>query len=472
MLDNPECVSRPVEDSDMATEGSPPVSAGSPHVSDANPPQCTRPDPLKRFRNCEPKALSVALLMLGLIVFALEVRYINAVPSKVIQSGSPFLVAVLFVVTGTLVLLGDQKPRQILLKACLVCAIVTMVTSAIELVMYLVDISEHRKMSLLCLVGEDTQRCYHLLGKQRLLYVNVPIFYLLTLSGMMLCIIVSISLYHLLRLWEPQMDQLLRSSSPPPSRDPEGATLISPEPEQEDAEPTADRGTGDRETPKSRAGKRTLLVHKFLEGQPKVLGVIHVVLGLTIPLLTLETLSTNPWEMVKVGFNAWLTVQCVATGTVSILAENRPTVNMVRPLPNDGYGVGTPSPRVRRGNAVTTGKERERRAHRYRVGTPSPQVRSGNAERTGTERERRARGYGVGTPSPWVRSGNAEPTGTEWERRAHRYGVGTPSPQVRSGNAEPVGTEWERRAHRYGVGTLSPQVRSGNAEPTGTEWER
>ncbi|XP_060709462.1 high affinity immunoglobulin epsilon receptor subunit beta-like isoform X2 [Hemiscyllium ocellatum] len=249
----------------MATEGSPPGSPSSPHVSDANAAQCTMPDPIKRFRNCEPKALGVALLMLGLIVFSLEIRCLNLVPSKVIQSGSPFLVAVLFVLTGTLVLLGDQKPRQGLLRACLASAIVTMVVSAIELVVYLVDISEHRKRSLLCLVGEDTQRCYHLLGKQRVLYVNVPIFYLLTLSGLVLCIIVSTRVYQLVRLGDPEMEQ-----------------------------------------------------------------VIHVVLGLTIPLLTLETLSINAWEMVKVGVNAWLTLQCVATGTVSILAENRPTVNMIR----------------------------------------------------------------------------------------------------------------------------------------------
>ncbi|XP_060709461.1 uncharacterized protein LOC132834546 isoform X1 [Hemiscyllium ocellatum] len=311
----------------MATEGSPPGSPSSPHVSDANAAQCTMPDPIKRFRNCEPKALGVALLMLGLIVFSLEIRCLNLVPSKVIQSGSPFLVAVLFVLTGTLVLLGDQKPRQGLLRACLASAIVTMVVSAIELVVYLVDISEHRKRSLLCLVGEDTQRCYHLLGKQRVLYVNVPIFYLLTLSGLVLCIIVSTRVYQLVRLGDPEMEQLLRSCPP---GDPEGASLVSPEPDQEHTEPAAHRGTGGRETPKSRAGKRTLLVHKFLEGHPKALGVIHVVLGLTIPLLTLETLSINAWEMVKVGVNAWLTLQCVATGTVSILAENRPTVNMIR----------------------------------------------------------------------------------------------------------------------------------------------
>ncbi|XP_059498778.1 uncharacterized protein LOC125449630 isoform X2 [Stegostoma tigrinum] len=304
--------------------------AESSHLSDASSAQGTTPDPIKRFRSSEPKAVGVVLLMLGLIIFTLEVRHINGVPSSVIQTGASFIIAVLFVVTGSITYIGDEKPHQVLLRACLACAVLSVLVSTIELILYLVDLSKYRTLPFNCLVEEDFSRCYHLQSKQKMLYVYVPIFYLLTLGGTVLCIIVSISVYEVLRSWKPGMGQLLRLSPP---LDVEGATLISPEPEHvptEHPEPTPTRGTRDPRKSTSRAGKRPPMVQKFLEGKPKILGVIHLILGLTIPLLLLGSISDNPWEILKVGFNAWLTVQCIITGVVSIAAEDRPTVNMIR----------------------------------------------------------------------------------------------------------------------------------------------
>ncbi|XP_059498783.1 uncharacterized protein LOC125449630 isoform X6 [Stegostoma tigrinum] len=239
--------------------------AESSHLSDASSAQGTTPDPIKRFRSSEPKAVGVVLLMLGLIIFTLEVRHINGVPSSVIQTGASFIIAVLFVVTGSITYIGDEKPHQVLLRACLACAVLSVLVSTIELILYLVDLSKYRTLPFNCLVEEDFSRCYHLQSKQKMLYVYVPIFYLLTLGGTVLCIIVSISVYEVLRSWKPGMGQ-----------------------------------------------------------------VIHLILGLTIPLLLLGSISDNPWEILKVGFNAWLTVQCIITGVVSIAAEDRPTVNMIR----------------------------------------------------------------------------------------------------------------------------------------------
>ncbi|XP_048476702.1 uncharacterized protein LOC109938782 [Rhincodon typus] len=259
----------------MATAVTTSGLAESSHLSDASSAQGKMPDPIKRFRSSEPKAVGVALLMLGLIIFTLEVRYIYSVPSRVIQTGASFLIAVLFVVTGSIVYIGDEKPHQVLLRACLACAVLSVLISAIELILYLVDLSEHRKLPVNCLVGEDYSRCYHLLNKQKMLYVYVPIFYLLTLSGTVLCIIISISVYEVLRSWKPEMGQSLLLSPP---LDVEGATLISPEPDHvptEHPEPMPTRGTRDPRKSKSGAGKRPLMVEKFLEGKPKILGIIH-----------------------------------------------------------------------------------------------------------------------------------------------------------------------------------------------------
>ncbi|XP_067834443.1 membrane-spanning 4-domains subfamily A member 15-like [Heptranchias perlo] len=70
------------------------------------------PDPLQTFRNRELKALGVALVMLGIIQCGMGIPPFLAIPLDFSQSGIPFIIAILFLVSGSLAIVSEKDPQK------------------------------------------------------------------------------------------------------------------------------------------------------------------------------------------------------------------------------------------------------------------------------------------------------------------------------------------------------------------------
>ncbi|GCB82674.1 hypothetical protein scyTo_0022051, partial [Scyliorhinus torazame] len=58
--------------------------------------------------------------------------------------------------------------------------------------------------------------------------------------------------------------------------------------------------------------------------------VVHIVLGLCVIMAAFGILLPNTWELIRLSFVWWFTVQCIIAGVLSIVAEEKPTINMIR----------------------------------------------------------------------------------------------------------------------------------------------
>ncbi|XP_078087572.1 uncharacterized protein LOC144505327 [Mustelus asterias] len=313
----------------MATPGTLAGGSGTPQPTAPHSAHSNLPDPLQRYRSWEPKSMGVALLVLAIILFALEVAAFWTISSTVISSGTPFYTALLLGVCGLLVILGENRPRRVMFKAALVCTLLGSVLTAIQLIIHLVDLDQFKKEKVYCSRTIYDPACFQLADKQRLMWKFVPVFYLVTLSGMMLCIVLSISLYKVVQTWKPEINQPVLTAPFVPegtaftSVDLANVPLV-------ESQQVPGSGLQGHSAPSARGGKRSLLVEKFLEGQPKLLGIVHIVLGLNVPIVTIIFITPIQEEFVNLGFVCWLTVQSVIAGTMSIVAEDRPTINMIR----------------------------------------------------------------------------------------------------------------------------------------------
>ncbi|XP_067915909.1 high affinity immunoglobulin epsilon receptor subunit beta-like isoform X2 [Heterodontus francisci] len=235
---------------------------------------------------------------------------------------------VLLGISGVLAIVSEGKPRKVPLKACLACTLLSAVITGIQLIVYLVDLNKFKRHKFYCPLNEIDRQCFRLAEKERTLFAFVPAFYLLTLCGMILCIVLSISLCEFLHSWKPELNQPVVAPVPP---DAEGAALISRDVPPEEPRQTPATGPRDQRRPKDvTPGKRSLLLLKFLEVQPKLLGVVHLVLGLCMITITVAYLVSQMRDPIRLGFIWWLEVQCLVSGVLSIVAEDRPTINMIR----------------------------------------------------------------------------------------------------------------------------------------------
>lgn len=308
----------------MATPGTLAGESGTPQPTDSHSAHGYLPDPLQQYRSSEPKAMGVALLILAIILFVLEGAAFWIVSSMVISSGTPFYTALLLGVCGLLVILGENRPRRAMFKAALACALLGSVLTAVQLIIHLVDLDKFKEEKFYCSTMIYDPTCFHQAHKQRLMLQFVPIFYLLTLSGMMLCIVLSMSLYKVLQTWKPETNQPFI---------PEGTAFTSVDLARVpilESQQVPGSGLQGHSTPSARGWKRSLLVEKFLECQPKLLGIVHIVLGLNVPIVTMIIVTPIQEGLINLGFVWWLTVQSVIAGTISIVAEDRPTVHMIR----------------------------------------------------------------------------------------------------------------------------------------------
>ncbi|XP_038657087.1 uncharacterized protein LOC119968060 [Scyliorhinus canicula] len=312
----------------MASPRTPAGGSGNSQPAVSSAVHSKMPDPLQIYRAWEPKSMGVALMMFGIILFVLELALFGLIKSMVMNTGTPFYTAVLFGISGFLAIISENQPRKVLLKVCLLCSLLGAVIAAIQLIVYLVDLAKLKRHRMFCSSLQHNMNCIQRAESEKLLVIYIPVFYLLTLAGMMLCSVLSISLYHLLQTWKAAINQPVLS---PARLDPEGAALMSVEggsaPEVASQQIPA-AGSQDRRRPK--AGKQSVLVEKFLDAQPKVLGVVHIVLGFAVIMAAFGVLLLNIWEVVRLGFVWWFTVQCIISGVLSIVAEDRPTVNMIR----------------------------------------------------------------------------------------------------------------------------------------------
>uniref|UniRef100_UPI00398F3ADC uncharacterized protein n=1 Tax=Pristiophorus japonicus TaxID=55135 RepID=UPI00398F3ADC len=291
------------------------------------------PDALQTFRSSEPKALGVALIMLGIILGVTAVPLVKSLTPVVTGTGAPLYAAVLLSISGSLAIVSEKNPRRVLLKVCLACTVLSAMVTGVQLIIYLVDLNNYKMGIFHCSSSQYDKKCFDIAMQQRTLFRFVPAFYLLTLFGMMLCIILSINLCDVIHSWNPELDQPVATVMSTPS-DAEGAALISGEQgnvPMEEPQPIPAPGPRDhRPTKPVGSGKSSLLVQKFLEGQPKMLGVVHIVLALGLIIVTMPSLVMHFDEEISLGLLWWIVLQCIGSGVLSIAAEERPTINMIR----------------------------------------------------------------------------------------------------------------------------------------------
>ncbi|XP_072354175.1 uncharacterized protein [Scyliorhinus torazame] len=286
----------------MASPGTPAGGSANPQPAASSAVHSKMPDALQRYRAWEPKSMGVALVLLGIILFVLELTLFWLINSMVIKTGTPFYTAVLLGISGFLAIISENQPRKVLLKVCLACSLLGVVITAIQLIIYLLDLAKMNRINLYCNPMGYKLKCYQRADKEKLLVAYIPVFYLLTLGGMMLCGVLSFSLYDVLQTWKAEINQPVLS---PARLDPEGAALMSveggPVPEVEAQQIPA-------------AGRQ----------------VVHIVLGLCVIMAAFGILLPNTWELIRLSFVWWFTVQCIIAGVLSIVAEEKPTINMIR----------------------------------------------------------------------------------------------------------------------------------------------
>uniref|UniRef100_UPI00398E3E29 membrane-spanning 4-domains subfamily A member 4A-like n=1 Tax=Pristiophorus japonicus TaxID=55135 RepID=UPI00398E3E29 len=78
------------------------------------------------------------------------------------------------------------------------------------------------------------------------------------------------------------------------------------------------------------SGKRSLLVQKFVEGEPKILGIVLLVLGLSFLACNVPMYLTKATISGRSGAGWWSGALCIISGVLSIVAEVQPTVKMLR----------------------------------------------------------------------------------------------------------------------------------------------
>uniref|UniRef100_UPI00398E909A membrane-spanning 4-domains subfamily A member 15-like n=1 Tax=Pristiophorus japonicus TaxID=55135 RepID=UPI00398E909A len=97
--------------------------------------------PLQKFLNGEPKALGVTLIMLGIIQFGFGVPLRMAKVSEITGLGTPWWLAVLFIVSGALTIVCGQDPNKPRVTACLATNIINVIATGIAVFIFCVDLS-------------------------------------------------------------------------------------------------------------------------------------------------------------------------------------------------------------------------------------------------------------------------------------------------------------------------------------------
>ncbi|XP_069797006.1 uncharacterized protein [Narcine bancroftii] len=278
------------------------------------------PPALQKLRSRESKAMGVTLVMLGLLLLMALIPIVNVTPSTLVRSGMPIITALLFMLLGTLAILIEQQPRQCLVKVTEVTLALTAILGAVEMVVLLVDISRIRGVHTSCEIGLHFLMCYQRIMPQKVLMTTIPVVYLMILTGTFLCIALSIILHEFFQTWTPEMT----GSSPA-----------------EASQQLVETGTSPNEVPAPIEGvlqnqksvrppKTSMLVQKFLEIHPKILGVILLTTAHGIILLAMPDMVVARIEYGHLGVIWWTFVQCIISGIFSILAEGNPNIPMLR----------------------------------------------------------------------------------------------------------------------------------------------
>ncbi|XP_048382319.1 membrane-spanning 4-domains subfamily A member 15-like [Stegostoma tigrinum] len=140
---------------------------------------------LQKFLEGEPKALGVTQILNGLvqISFGIPLSVATDFHSKLL--GSPFVIGIMFIVSGALSIAAEKDPNIKLLRACLTWNVVSGFLAAAGGIIYVTDI-----LDILHCTGSYTQ-CTHARDFYIISYVTVAILLLFTLLQLTVCITVS-----------------------------------------------------------------------------------------------------------------------------------------------------------------------------------------------------------------------------------------------------------------------------------------
>ncbi|XP_078087571.1 membrane-spanning 4-domains subfamily A member 15-like isoform X2 [Mustelus asterias] len=103
----------------------------------ANPPTAYA----QKFLEGEPKALGVTKILIGLVQILFGIPLTISMSFHCVNPASPFLIGIVFILSGALSIAAEQKPQIKLLRACLATNIISSVLAVCGAITYVVDMS-------------------------------------------------------------------------------------------------------------------------------------------------------------------------------------------------------------------------------------------------------------------------------------------------------------------------------------------
>ncbi|GCB83131.1 hypothetical protein scyTo_0024050, partial [Scyliorhinus torazame] len=69
-------------------------------------------------------------------------------------------------ISGFLAIISENQPRKVLLKVCLACSLLGVVITAIQLIIYLLDLAKMNRINLYCNPMGYKLKCYQRADKE------------------------------------------------------------------------------------------------------------------------------------------------------------------------------------------------------------------------------------------------------------------------------------------------------------------
>uniref|UniRef100_UPI00398F362B membrane-spanning 4-domains subfamily A member 15-like isoform X2 n=1 Tax=Pristiophorus japonicus TaxID=55135 RepID=UPI00398F362B len=112
-----------------------------PATTATSPPTVPQNAYTQKFLEGEPKALGVTQILIGLVHITIAIPLVLTIRSAAMSLGTPFLIGVVFIISGAVSIAAEKNPHIKLLRACLATNIISSMLAAGGAIVYIVDIA-------------------------------------------------------------------------------------------------------------------------------------------------------------------------------------------------------------------------------------------------------------------------------------------------------------------------------------------